>query len=100
MNTHCISCGSKHVHRSHHRPEEWLVSLLGGSVRRCHDCNTRLAQIGNVMFRAEYLSRLAGLLAFTGLVAAAATVVLLTILWFRQSQTTGASIETGSRFNA
>jgi len=41
----CPKCKSTRVHRSHRRGlQDRVFSLLGGQLRRCHDCRTR--QVG------------------------------------------------------
>ncbi|MEQ1884625.1 MAG: hypothetical protein ABL967_06145 [Bryobacteraceae bacterium] len=44
---HCPKCGSVRVHRSRRRgPMERLLSALGASICRCHDCRARQAWFG------------------------------------------------------
>jgi len=44
---HCPKCGSVRVHRSRrHGPIEKLLTGLGGTICRCHDCCARQAWFG------------------------------------------------------
>jgi hypothetical protein len=44
---HCPKCGSIRVHRSRrHGPIENLLTALGGTICRCHDCCVRKVWFG------------------------------------------------------
>lgn len=48
MNRHCPKCASSRVYRSHRRGlVERVVSNLGGTILRCHDCRSRRSWFGS-----------------------------------------------------
>ena len=83
----CPKCGSTRVHRSHRLAlAERVASVLGGKIKRCHECNFRFVQIhGSTLLLADF-RRVVRKLAWVALIAAALAMVLAVVLWFSGKQ--------------
>ena len=60
-------------------------------MRRCHDCNARFVQIGGSLIRAKDLHRIFQKIGIALIMAGAAFLVLLVILWFSRAQARNSS---------
>lgn len=90
--TMCAQCGSPRVHRSHHRhPLERIVTILGGGVSRCHNCNSRFVRFGGSLLHITDLRRASRRLALAVAMVVAAALVMVTILWFSRAQSSPSS---------
>ena len=91
-NTSCAQCGSPRIHRSRHRhPVERVVTMLGGNLRRCHNCNSRFIRLGGSLLRMTDLRRVSQRLALAIAMVLAAAVIMITILWFSRAQSSPSS---------
>ena len=93
----CPQCGSERVHRSRRRGlTEKLIALGSLKVRRCHECNTRLASFGGSVLLLKDLDKfLARAAMFVGMGIAMVLVVAI-VVWFsrkQESQTTVGSLD-------
>jgi hypothetical protein len=80
---HCPQCGAQRIHRAHRRTRlEKFISLVGGSMRRCHACNLRVLQLAGCLIPVNTLQRLSDRAFFTALLALATLLVLAAIMWF------------------
>jgi hypothetical protein len=87
IKTTCAQCGSDRVHRSQCRHIlERIATVLGGSMTRCHDCNSRYLKWGGSLFRVTNLQRVSGRLVLAIAMVAAAIVVMLSILWLSRTE--------------
>jgi hypothetical protein len=94
--TACPQCLSPRVHRSRRRQTaERLLALLGCSMRRCRDCNSRYVRFGGSLIHMKDVERIYQRLLLTLGMAVAAVLVMLVIVWFSRSQSTP-SVDTGS----
>jgi hypothetical protein len=87
----CLQCRSVRVHRSRRRhPAERVLTFLGGSLRRCHDCNSRYVRFGGSLVRLTDLRRISERILLALTMAVAAALILVAIVWFNRSQATPA----------
>ena len=85
--TVCPNCGSQRIHRSRRRrPIERFMALLGATMRRCHDCNGRYAELGHSVVTTSDLSRVSRKLSLALAMAAAVVFVMVAILWLGRKQ--------------
>ena len=83
----CPNCGSARVYRSRRRHAvERVLTVLGCSMRRCHDCNKRYARFGNSMLEATGLPGFSNKLRLALTMAAALMLLMGAILWFSRAQ--------------
>lgn len=88
-NSTCPECGSARVHRSRRRqPIERAIALLGGGMRRCHECNSRYAQFGASWLRMSDLRKITQKLLLIIAMGAAAALILAATLWFSRGTST------------
>jgi predicted RNA-binding Zn-ribbon protein involved in translation (DUF1610 family) len=83
---HCPKCGSARVHRSHRRSAltRWFCAI-GGEIRRCHDCRSRLAWFGSVRFSLPKEDYLAGE-RMTSLAMVTTFVACFLLIWWMISR--------------
>jgi hypothetical protein len=75
------------MHRSHRRTIcEKALGAVGGTVRRCHNCDSRFVQIGGSLIRVKDAQRVFQKVTLALGMAAAAAVMLGAILWLTRSQ--------------
>ncbi len=85
--TACPNCGSGRLHRSRRRhPVEHIFSVLGATMRRCHDCNRRYALFGHSMIGVRDLRMVSRKIGLTFTMAAAAAFIMVAILWYSRAQ--------------
>jgi hypothetical protein len=93
----CPRCNDENVHRSRRRGSiEYLISLVGFRIRRCHACNLRFATLGDSTLLAADVQksmRKVYLFVFT---AVALVTVLGLVLWFSARQSAYAPDQTGT----
>jgi hypothetical protein len=82
----CLQCGSWRVRRSRRRNWSEHVFSLFGTIRRCHDCNIRVLQWKDRLFRMSRLARVTNWLAFTILIVCAAAVLLAVVVWLGRGE--------------
>ena len=82
----CITCGSVRVHRSHHRNAVEKAFIVIGMFVRCHECNSRFAQIGKSLIRLNDLHRASRKLSIALAMVLAAILVLTVILWLGRAE--------------
>jgi hypothetical protein len=92
----CPRCKDENVHRSRRRgPIEYLISLVGFRIRRCHACNLRFATLGDsTLLTADVRKSMRKVYLFAFMAAALVTVLGL-VLWFSAKQSGYASEQTG-----
>jgi hypothetical protein len=70
---------------------ERFVTVLGGGLRRCHNCNARFVRFGGSLLRIADLRRASHRLALAIAMVVAAAVIMVTILWFSRAQSAPSS---------
>jgi len=90
--TVCPRCGSARLYRSRRRyPLERVLTALGATMRRCHECNRRYARFGHSMMGVRDLRTVSKRLGLVLSMAAAVVVIMIAILWFSRAQSVPAS---------
>jgi hypothetical protein len=84
----CPKCNSERVRRSHRKGGlERILSFLGLSARRCHDCNVRFLMIGKSMLYRSDVDVLLRNVTIVVLAAIALLAIVMVVLWLSRSQT-------------
>lgn len=85
--TACPHCGSARLYRSRRRyPLERVLTALGATMRRCHECNGRYARFGHSMMGVRDLRTVSRKLGLVLTMAAAVVIIMFAILWFSRAQ--------------
>ena|SRR5581483_1449551 len=95
MEIRCPKCGSGRLYRSRRRNfiERALV-LVGGELRRCHECGLRYVRTGESLLRTGDLKSLSQKLYLSLTMGLALVVIMAAILWFARVQT-AQGVDTG-----
>ena len=64
---------------------------MGGSLRRCHDCNSRFVRFGGSLLQIADLRKAFRRLALAVAMVVAAALIMVIILWFSRAQSTPSS---------
>jgi predicted RNA-binding Zn-ribbon protein involved in translation (DUF1610 family) len=90
--TSCPECGSHRIHRTHcQQPIERAARILGASILRCHECNARFSRFGSSLLRTTDLRRVSGRFGLAIALITAATMIMVSILWFSRAQSNPSS---------
>jgi len=83
----CHKCGSQRVHRSRRKGAlERAVALAGLRFRRCHECNTRFATLGNSVLLKSDVDGLLRKVGIAILMMVALVIVVAVVMWFSGKQ--------------
>jgi len=83
------------MHRSRRcRVAERAIVLVGGSLRRCHACNSRYVKFGGSFVRLTDLRRIWERCLLALAMTVAAVLIMAAIIWLSRSQVASAN-ETG-----
>jgi hypothetical protein len=80
MHKYCPQCGSERFHRSRRRDKtELMLSLVGGRLRRCHQCQIRFLMLGPILIRAGKLGWFTKELTLLAVMAAGLLAILSSV---------------------
>ncbi len=86
----CPQCGSERVHRSRRRGvTEKVIALVSLKIRRCHECNTRLASFGNSVLLLKDLNRFLRKATMLAVMGVAMVLVVAIVVWFSRKEESG-----------